>query len=198
MTHTTAGYSRRRWGEKGRYGIDPTLLLLFPRNHPCHTRAPLAPPTCILNPAALHCLQCNVSPFSWYQLQLTAAAWDYSLLTTHYSPSSLSRTALQINYIDFFGLQLQIKYCWAVAVLVDVNAFVFYCSAISALPCHCQSKLISVQSSVFAFYTLQCIVTLLRGGWTNISGLSIGLASPGQYYRRSSDHTESLGTYLSI
>ena len=140
MTHTTAGYSRRRWGEKGRYGIDPTLLLLFPRNHPCHTRAPLAPPTCILNPAALHCLQC----VSFLLIPITTRR-RVGLLTTHYSPSSLSRTALQINYIDFFGLQLQIKYCWAVAVLVDVNAFVFYCSAISALPCHCQSKLISVQ-----------------------------------------------------
>ena len=141
MTHTTAGYSRRRWGgEKGRYGIDPTLLLLFPRNHPYHTRAPLAPPTCILNPAALHCLQC----VSFLLIPITTRR-RVGLLTTHYSPSSLSRTALQINYIDFFGLQLQIKYCWAVAVLVDVNAFVFYCSAISALPCHCQSKLISVQ-----------------------------------------------------
>ena len=119
MTHTTAGYSRRRWGEKGRYGIDPTLLLLFPRNHPYHTRAPLAPPTCILNPAALHCLQC----VSFLLIPITTRR-RVGLLTTHYSPSSLSRTALQINYIDFFGLQLQIKY-WPLLFLLMLTLLSF-------------------------------------------------------------------------
>ena len=106
MTHTTAGYSRRRWGgEKGRYGIDPILLLLFPRNPPCHTRAPLAPPTCILNPAALHCLQC----VSFLLIPITTRrrvgllTAHYSLLTTHrcHSPAlhckSITSTSLVSN-----------------------------------------------------------------------------------------------------
>ena len=70
-THTLAKVppgEKEGSGWKWRYGIDPTLLLLFPR-----ANQPNPPPMWILNPAAALYLYCSLQSvslaFSWYQLQ---------------------------------------------------------------------------------------------------------------------------------